>query len=296
MYKTRYPLLGEMNYFRMSIKKPSKNIYFHWRQAFILLILFVVGPGEVFPDNLSHKKFCLVPLLKTRVPVTAIKVVKIYPHDTQTFTQGLFFHQNYFYESSGIVGKSFLARKEMLTGRSVQEVKIDGDYFGEGITMLANRIYFLTWRNETLLIYDVRTFREIGRKRYQGEGWGLASDGKCLLMSNGSPVITFRNPDTFEVIRKILVHDDDVPVSGINEMEFVKNEIWANIFMEDLIARISPVDGRVTGWIDVSSLRSYLSGNAAVDVINGIAYDAKADRIFVTGKFWPKIFEIKLLK
>jgi glutamine cyclotransferase len=234
--------------------------------------------------------------LKTKVPIASVDVKNIYPHDTGAFTQGLFFHQGYFYESTGLNGKSTLARKEVKTGKSLQEIRIPQEYFGEGIVLLKNKIYQLTWQNETVLIYDARTFQEVKKIKYHGEGWGLTSDGKHLLMSNGTSSITFHDPGSFKVVREIRVHDGNTPVGSLNELEFIKGEIWANIYTEDLIVRISPKNGKVTGWINLSVLRSYLPRNVQVDVLNGIAYDAKADRIFVTGKYWPKVFEIQLLK
>ncbi|KAF0159776.1 MAG: glutamine cyclotransferase [Syntrophaceae bacterium] len=260
------------------------------------LMAFIVWPYPIHSEDMLQQQFKRSPLLKTRAPIASVNVKNTYPHDTGAFTQGLFFHQGCFYESTGLHGKSSLSRKEVETGKSLQEIKIAEEYFGEGIALLKEKIYQLTWQNETLLIYDARSFKEIRKISYRGEGWGLTSDGKHLLKSNGSSTITFHDPDSFKVVREIRVHDSDTPVGHLNELEFIKGEIWANIFMEDLIVRISPKNGKVTGWINLSSLRSYLPRNAQVDVPNGIAYDAKRDRIFVTGKYWPKIFEIQLSK
>lgn len=259
-----------------------------------LIMVYMLRPVPGFSRDILQQQFNLSPLLKTKAPITSVEVKNAYPHDTGSFTQGLLFHQGYFYESTGLQGKSSLVRKEVKTGKSLQEVKLSQEYFGEGIVLLKNKIYQLTWQNETVLIYDARSFREIRKIKYRGEGWGLTSDGKYLVMSNGSSIITFHDPDTFKVVRKIHVRDGDTPVDNLNELEFIKGEIWANIYMEDIIVRISPKNGKVTGWIDLSALRSYLQQNAHVDVLNGIAYDAKNGRIFVTGKYWPKVFEIKL--
>jgi len=266
----------------------------------VTLILFMVAfSSETFPvssADLLQRELHLSPILKTRVPIASVQVKNTYPHDGDAFTQGLIFHQGYFYESTGLTGKSTLARKDVKTGRSVQEISLPADYFGEGIALLGEKIYQLTWRNQMLLIYDSRSFRETGKIKYPGEGWGLTSDGKHLLMSNGSSVITFHDPDSFKVLKKIHVRDGDMPVNQLNELEFVKGEIWANIYREDIIARISPLSGKVLGWIDLTTLRSYLPQNAAVDVLNGIAYDERQERIFVTGKYWPRVFEIQLSK
>jgi glutaminyl-peptide cyclotransferase len=260
------------------------------------LMTFIFWTHPLYSEDVLPRQFQFSPLLKTKVPIASIDVKSTYPHDSGAFTQGLFFHQGFFYESTGLNGKSTLARKEVKTGKSLQEVKIPQEYFGEGIALLKNKIYQLTWKNETVLIYDARSFKEIRKIKYRGEGWGLTSDGRHLLMSNGSSTITFHETDSFKVVRKIHVRDGDTPVGQLNELEFIKGEIWANMFTQDLIVRISPENGKVTGWIDLSSLRSYLSRDANVDVLNGIAYDAKGDRIFVTGKYWPKIFEIQLSK
>ena len=232
--------------------------------------------------------------LKTGSPVSSVAVVNVYPHDAANFTQGLFFHEGFFYESTGLHGKSFLYRKDVTTGKTLQKVNMGQEYFGEGIALLRNKIYQLTWKNGIVFVYDRQTFRRIGRMKYEGEGWGLTSDGRYLMMSDGSSTITFRDPYSFQAVRKIEVLDGNRPVDRLNELEFIEGEIWAHIFTEDLIARISPQSGRVKGWIDLSVLRSYLPRNAQVDVINGLAYDAKGNRIFVTGKFWPNVFEIRV--
>ncbi len=286
-------------YFSRKEYRPKTRKYsnlFKSPAMIFLLIAFIFRPVAVCPEDFLPQQFQRSPLLKTRAPIASVNVINSYPHNPRAFTQGLVFHQGYFYESTGLNGESTLARKEVTTGKSLQEVKISREYFGEGIVLLNNKIYQLTWKNETVLIYDARSFREVRKIKYRGEGWGLTSDGKYLLMSNGSSAITFHDPESFKVIRKIHVQDGNTPVGQLNELEFVKGEIWANIFTEDLIVRISPQTGKVTGWINLSALRSYLPRNAQVDVINGIAYDAKEDRIFVTGKYWPKVFEIRLSK
>lgn len=264
--------------------------------AVILMVACLCGPCTVFSEVFLPGRSQLSPFMQSKAPVASIVVKNTYPHDTEAFTQGLLFHQGFFYESTGLLGKSTLARKDMKTGKVLQEVKLPMDFFGEGIVLLKDKIYQLTWQNETVLIYDAQSLREIKKMKYSGEGWGLASDGKYLLMSNGSSTITFRDPKSFKTVRKIQVRDGDTPVGRLNELEFISGEIWANIYMEDVMVRISPENGKVTGWIDLSELRSYLARNAQVDVINGIAYDGKADRIFLTGKYWPKIFEIQLSK
>jgi glutamine cyclotransferase len=262
--------------------------------AVFLMVACLWGPCTVFSEVFLPGRSQLSPFMQSKAPVASIVVKNTYPHDTEAFTQGLLFHQGFFYESTGLLGKSTLARKDMKTGKVLQEVKLPREFFGEGIVLLKDKIYQMTWQNEAVLIYDARSLREIKRMKYTGEGWGLASDGKYLLMSNGSSTITFRDPKSFKTVREIQVRDGDNPVERLNELEFIKGEIWANVYMEDVIVRISPKNGRVTGWIDLSELRSYLARSARVDVINGIAYDGEANRIFLTGKYWPKIFEIQI--
>jgi len=266
-----------------------------WQLAvMVFLLIAVFSLCTAYTGSASQNQFRLFSLLKTRAPIASVEVRNVYPHDPGAFTQGLFFYQGYLYESTGLNGKSLLSKKELRTGKALQELRIDQEYFGEGSVVLKNKIYQLTWRNETLLVYDASSLQLTRRMKYHGEGWGLSTDGKYLLMSNGSSIITVRKPDTFGVVREIHVHDGDTPVHGLNELEFIKGEIWANIFAEDVIVRISPQSGKVLGWIDLSAVRSHLSRDVQVDVINGIAYDAATDRIFVTGKYWPKVFEIQL--
>lgn len=264
--------------------------------AAVLLLALCLWPlcGEAAEKMLSGKNFPSL-LMKTRAPISSVAVQKIYPHDPDAFTQGLIVTDGVLCESTGLFGRSTLACKEIETGKTIRKIQLPPEFFGEGIVLLKDKIYQLTWQNETVLVYDARSLREIKRMKYAGEGWGLASDGKYLLMSNGSATITFRDPKSFTIVREIQVRDGDNPVGRLNELEFIKGEIWANIYMEDVIVRLSPKNGKVTGWIDLSVLRSYLPANARVDVINGIAYDGKANRIFLAGKYWPKIFEIQIM-
>jgi glutamine cyclotransferase len=183
---------------------------------------------------------------------------------------------------------------EITSGKVIKEVKLAEEYFGEGMAILHNKIYQLTWRNQTGFIYDLPTFRPTGKFFYPGEGWGLATDGKILFMSDGSSLITGLDPVSFKIMRKIDVHDGNRPVDKLNELEFIEGEIWANVFMENIIVRISPQTGEVLGWIDLSPLLSLLPVAQKIDVLNGIAYDPEKVRIFVTGKLWPKLFEVRI--
>ncbi len=214
---------------------------------------------------------------------------------SDAFTQGLVYHQGYLYESTGLYGKSTLRKVDLKTGKIIKIIKLAPEYFGEGITILGKNIYQLTWQNKTGFVYDLREFKKIRTFSYEGEGWGITTDGQYLFMSNGSAVISCIDPVTFVVVRKIIVHEGQQQIGNLNELEFIKGEIWANIFQKDLIVRISPVTGKVLGWVDLRLLYSLIPRNENIDVLNGIAYDESGDRIFVTGKFWPSIFEIKTL-
>lgn len=260
----------------------------------IIPVIFTMIANAGTKSEATGPQSAFIRSLKTSAPVSFVHVKKIYPHDAGSFTQGLLFYKGYLYESSGLYAKSSLARKDVQTGRTLAEVRLPDRYFGEGIALLKGKIYQLTWHEEIALVYGADTLKKIGEITYRGEGWGLTTDGRQLLMSDGSALITFRDPDTFASIRTIMVHDGSTPIGNLNELEYVSGEIWANIFMQDVIVRISPADGRVTGWIDLARLRLLIPRDNRADVLNGIAYDRKAGRIFVTGKFWPLLFEVQL--
>jgi len=177
----------------------------------------------------------------------------------------------------------------------LQEFKLDHNYFAEGIAIHNNKIYQLTWQNNIVFVYDLLSFKLVKTFSYSDEGWGITTDGKNLFKSNGTAVIDCIDPEYFTVVRKIIVHDGNIAISNLNELEFIRGEIWANIFMENAIVRISPQTGEVLGLVDLSPLYDLLPVNCRVDVLNGIAYDQDNDRLFITGKFWPKTFEVKVL-
>lgn len=228
----------------------------------------------------------------SEIPVFRYRVVNTFPHDKEAFTQGLEFHDGYLYESTGLHGKSSLRRVELRTGRVVQIHRLADEFFAEGITLLGDKIYQLTWQNGVCFVYDRKTFNQLTQFRYFGEGWGLTNDGKHLIMSDGSATITFRDPDTFAEVRKITVRANGEPVKNLNELEYIEGEIWANIWYSDMIARIDPQTGVVKAWVDMEGLPTPNRG--LEDVLNGIAYDRQNKRIFVTGKRWSKLFEIEL--
>jgi glutaminyl-peptide cyclotransferase len=234
------------------------------------------------------------------MPVYTYEIVKTYPHDGDAFTQGLVYLNGFFYESDGEYGESNLRKVEVETGKVLQKQNLAEDYFAEGLTILGDKIYQITWRENTAFQYDMN-FKLIKEFRYAGDGWGLTNDGANLIMSDGTHVIKFINPENFETVRTIVVKDENgKPVYKLNELEYVKGEIWANIWHSEEIgkpnhiARINPADGKLLGWIDLQGISPDDVKRDSENVLNGIAYDAGGDRLFVTGKQWKKLFEIKV--
>ena len=230
-------------------------------------------------------------------PVHGFRVVRSYPHDRQAFTQGLEFVDGVLYESTGLNGKSGIRKVNLETGQVLQIQPLDAAYFGEGITVWKNRIVQLTWQSGLGFVYDRQTLQQQRTFRYTGEGWGLTHDGTRLIMSDGSDagVLRLLDPETLKQVGTLMVKDAGRPVGRLNELEFVKGEIFANVWQSERIAVISPSTGRVTGWIDLHGLLDPREA-AGIDVLNGIAYDPKGDRLFVTGKLWPCIFEIQVVR
>ena len=238
---------------------------------------------------------CLLWLIPTPTPQYTYRVVNTYPHDRTAFTQGLEYRDGFLYEGTGITGRSSVRKVDLTTGRVLQNFDVPQPFFGEGITLVGNQIIELTWQSQTGFVYDKSNFRVLGNFQYPGEGWGLTNDGKQIYMSDGSSQIRVWDPVTLKEVRRITVKDGDKPVTQLNELEFVKGEILANVWQTDRIARISPADGKVLGWIDLSGILPPSERSGSDAVLNGIAYDASTDRLFITGKLWPKLFEIKLL-
>lgn len=223
------------------------------------------------------------------------RVVHVFPHDSGAFTQGLVYADGHLYESTGLNGRSSLRMVDVQTGRVLQKHDLPAQYFGEGLTSWENHLVQLTWKSGTAFVYDRFSFALRRTAHYPWEGWGLTQDGNNLILSDGSSVLRFIDPQSFREVRRISVRDaGGRPLLNLNELEYVRGEIYANVWQTDWIVRISPRDGKVLGWLDLSGLmdKSQLSDPDAV--LNGIAYDAKWDRLFVTGKLWPKLFEIKL--
>jgi len=228
--------------------------------------------------------------------VYGYKIVNTYPHDRKAYTQGLVFDDGLLYEGTGLYKHSTLRTVELETGKILQIHKLTDQFFGEGMTIYGNKIIQLTWRAKVGFVYDKDTFELLQRFNYPTEGWGITHDGKRLIMSDGTSTLYFLNPETFGRIGQIEVTGEEGTVIGLNELEYIKGQIYANVYRSDRIAIIAPDTGRVTGWIELAGLLSQKERGGKVKVPNGIAYDARNDRLFVTGKLWSKLFEIELIK
>ncbi len=222
------------------------------------------------------------------------EVIKAYPHDGTAFTQGLIYVDGTLYESTGLNGQSSIRKVDLATGKVLQKQSVDPAHFAEGLTEWDGKLIQLTWQSGIGFIYDRATLRLKGTFNYSGEGWGLTHDGNRLILSDGSANLRFLNPDSFREIGRVVVRDHGAPVQDLNELEFVKGEVYANVWHTNRIARISPATGEVLGWIDLSGLISQRLLPHSEAVLNGIAYDSANDRLFVTGKLWPKLFEIRV--
>lgn len=237
------------------------------------------------------------PAATAALPRYSYLVVNTLPHDPAAFTQGLVYQDGIFYEGTGLRGQSTLRQVDPATGQVLQGIRLPDQYFGEGIAILGDRLYQLTWQEKTGFVYDKDSFELLGTWTYEGEGWGLTTDGQRLIMSDGTHELRFLDPETLQELGRIGVVDaGGQPLARLNELEWVDGEVWANVWQTDQIARIDPTTGRLLGWIDLAGLLPEEDRAAQhVDVLNGIAYDPVTGRLFVTGKWWPKLFEIELV-
>lgn len=245
-----------------------------------LAILFVLFPAV---------------LLSQPAPVEGYKIIHTYPHDPNAFTQGLFYLDGFLYESTGLNGRSSVRMVDLKTGKVLQHYDLPKQYFGEGLTDWGSTLVQLTWLKHTGFVYDRFSLRLLRTFHYPWQGWGLTHDKTSLIMSDGSPTLRFLDPNTFRETRSITVKDDGKPIRNLNELEYIHGEIYANIWNSNRIAIISPKTGKVLTWIDLSGLKPPDTTNDPNAVLNGIAYDAKQNRLFVTGKLWPELFEIKVI-
>ena len=228
-------------------------------------------------------------------PVCGFTIVNEYPHDSEAFTQGLVFAGGDLYEGTGIWGRSSLRRVDLETGVVLQSLVLPSRFFGEGITIYGDRIIQLTWQSRVGFVYDRGSFQLVEQFGYATEGWGLTHDGQHLIMSDGTSTLRFLHPQTFEELGHLQVHDQDGPVTRLNELEYIHGAIYANVWLTDRVARVDPLTGEVSAWIDLEGLLRPEDPEQPVDVLNGIAYDATGDRLLVTGKLWPKLFHIQLV-
>jgi len=255
----------------------------------LAILLPLIALAQLLPGQSSRR------IQATHPPEYTFKIIHTFPHDTAAFTQGLAYRDGYIYESTGLNGRSSLRRVRLETGEVIQRVDLAPEFFGEGITILNNRIIQLTWLSHTGFVYNIADLRPLGRFSYSGEGWGLTTNGREIFMSDGTSVIRVLDTDTLEEKRRFEVYDGDIPIDQLNELEFVEGEIFANVWQTERIARISPQSGRVVGWIYLSGLLSPAYRLEPGAVLNGIAYDSIGKRLFVTGKLWPSVFEIRLV-
>jgi len=265
---------------------PHKRISFRMLIALAALLVFLLVmrlrlPGyHSIPKNLGAN--------------ASITVLAKFPHDPAAFTQGLLYADGLFYESAGLYGQSTLRKVDPETGAVLLEKRLDAQYFAEGLALLEGKLYQLTWKENTGFIYDPQDFRQLGAFSYPTEGWGLTTDGSSLILSDGSATLYFLDPQTLQTTRALQVSLDGAPLDRLNELEYIRGEIYANIWYTDLIARIDPTSGEVVGVIDCGSLRDGEGAPGPNDVLNGIAYDARGDRLYLTGKNWPWIYEVSL--
>lgn len=255
----------------------------------VALLLLLAACGKGFNQTGSGTR-------TPDVPVYTFQVLNAWPHDTSAYTQGLEIHQGSLYESTGQYGSSSLRQVELQTGRVLRKVDVPSQYFAEGLTVFQGKIFQLTWQSHKGFVYDLNSFELLNEFKCEGEGWGLTHDERHLIMSDGTNRIRFLNPVNYRVEKTIKVFDGDRPVMKLNELEYIKGEIYANIWETDWIVRLDPGTGKILGWIDLKNLLPASDRSATTNVLNGIAYDEVSDRLIVTGKLWPKLFEIRLKK
>jgi len=281
----------KMRHGKNQVNHPKSINKRHWVWALILLVLIAVL--VVFGLLRSPQLNASIP--ETLSPYMTYEVLRAYPHDPQAFTQGLIYHDGFLYESTGLYGASSLRKVSLETGDVLLRVDLPPTYFGEGLTLWEDTLLQLTWLEGTGFIYDLENFSELGRFSYTTEGWGLTHDGTHLIMSDGSATLYFLDPRNFQVINSVKVTYQGEAIESLNELEYINGEVFANIWLTDDIVRIDPATGAVTGWIDLQGILPDELRTPTTDVLNGIAYDPEGERLFVTGKHWPLLYEIRLI-
>jgi glutamine cyclotransferase len=266
----------------------SQNII-AFRIISVIVAFIYVGSGQLFADVSKSEP-------ATGAGSYSYEIVKTYPHDPKAFTQGLVFQGGYLYEGTGLYGKSSLRKTVLESGEVVQRFNLSARLFGEGITIVQDTLIQLTWRSHIGFVYERDSFKLIRIFQYPTEGWGITYDGKQLIMSDGTEHLYFLNPETYEISGKVSVYDDNGLITKLNELEYIKGLIYANVWQSSRIAIIDPLTGQVNGWIDLQELVRSAGGNNTTKTLNGIAYDQESDRLFITGKMWPDIYEIQLAR
>lgn len=260
----------------MNFRMTGMRTYFKCGVASLVMMVAGCAKKPAVPETLSYE------------------VLSVVPHDSGAYTQGLQVSGGRLLESTGHYGQSSVREVDQKTGEVLKRRSLPADVFGEGLTMHSGELWVLTWKEKTAYVLDPGTFRTLRSYSFQGEGWGLTSDGKQLIMSDGGATLNFRDPKDFSVKKSITVTDQGRPLKLLNELEYIKGSVFANVYMTNRIARIDPETGHVTGWLDLSALRSQLPTPNRAEVLNGVAHDEKTGNLLVTGKYWPRMFEIKL--
>lgn len=263
--------------------------------AFFCVLRLSQSNGE--PHRRTDSLEAILRLIQADVVATTVynyQVVNAYPHDHKAYTQGLVFDEGFLYESTGLRGRSTLRKIELETGSVLKIHHLADHYFGEGLTIWQDKLIQLTWKSRDGFIYNKKSFLKLREFHYDTEFWGITHDGSRLIVSDGSATLRFLDPNTFSEIKHTEVRDRGIPIMCLNELEYINGEIYANVWGIDYIARIAPNTGQVLAWIDLTGLRNALADVERADALNGIAYDATSAHIFVTGKCWPKLFEIQL--
>lgn len=276
----------------------SRNVLFVLYLIFSIAVFTFIGTGGIFVYASSEPR-AADPAIRNSAnnspDIYEPEIIRSYPHDPEAFTQGIVFYRGHFYEGTGLYGKSSLRKTVLETGDVMQRIDLPSQLFGEGITVVKNALIQLTWRSRIGFVYDRESFELIRIFQYATEGWGITYDGRNLIMSDGSERLYFINPESFKTEGKVSVHDGDNFITKLNELEFIKGMIYANVWQTDHIAIIDPATGQVKGWIELEELVRAAGGDDTMKTLNGIAYDGKNDRLFVTGKMWPSIYEIRLV-
>jgi len=277
----------------MSSRCKQKNTPEQGRWRIFIFIVLILGVLFFFFVPIDWGRETALP--DTLEPFMTYQVLAIYPHDPTAFTQGLVYMKGFLYESTGIYGESSLRKVLPESGEVLQQVDLSGEYFGEGLTVWEEMLVQLTWQNGLGFVYDRGDFSLVDQFTYATEGWGLTQNGEHLIMSDGSSTLYFLSPEIYEVVRTVTVTYDGEEIQNLNELEYIRGEVFANIWYADDIIRINPETGEVAGWIDMAGILPEEEHTATTDVLNGIAYDAVQDRLFVSGKCWPNLYQIRLI-